>query len=200
MSAWYVLALVSGLGTMACFAGAIPLYFRKGTAVSAAKGVMFACLGACGAAQVAVMFMAVDVAVRWRVAGLALLALAHMLFWSAVACHGGDRPRVAFAADAPRRLVRSGPYRWVRHPFYLAYTVAWLAGAVMTAAPWLVATAIVMFFVYRSAALAEEVGFLSSDLAEEYREYQRRTGMFIPRLSTRWPSVGQSPVSCRWNP
>jgi hypothetical protein len=32
MSAWYILTLIAGLGTMACFAGAIPLYFRKGTA------------------------------------------------------------------------------------------------------------------------------------------------------------------------
>jgi len=191
MNAWYVLGLITGLGTMACFAGAIPLYFRKGTSASAGKRVMFACISICGAAQVVVFFSASDVAVRWRLAGLFLLALAHTMFWSAVAAHGNDRPTVAFATDAPRRLIRSGPYSFVRHPFYLAYMVAWMAGSVITASPWLLATAIVMFFVYRSAAVAEEQGYLSSDLAEEYRDYQGQTGMFIPKLAASWPIFGQ---------
>jgi protein-S-isoprenylcysteine O-methyltransferase Ste14 len=182
MSAWCILALVAALGTMACFAGAIPLYFREGTAVSAGKHMMIACIAVCGSAQVVVFFKADEVAVGWRAAGLVLLALAHTLFWSAVVSHGGVRPRVAFATDAPSRLIKSGPYRWVRHPFYLAYTVAWLAGAVLTASAWLLATVFVMFFVYHSAAAAEEAGFLASDLAGEYQEYQRRTGMFIPKL------------------
>jgi protein-S-isoprenylcysteine O-methyltransferase Ste14 len=186
MTAWYGLALIAGLGTMACFAGAIPLYFRKGEAPSRGKRAMLVSISVCGAAQIAAFFTAYDVAVPWRVAGVALLALAHATFWSAVVSHGRDRPRVAFATDVPRRLITTGPYRRVRHPFYLAYLVAWLAGAVVTASPWLVATAIAMYFVYRSAADAEEAGFLSSDLAGEYREYQQRTGMFIPKLYTGW--------------
>lgn len=194
MNAWYVLGLIAGLCTIACFAGAIPLYFRKGTFASAGKRVMLACISGCGAAQVAVFFIAGNVAVHWQVGGLLLLAFAHAMFWSAVISHGGDRPMMAFATDTPRRLIRSGPYRWVRHPFYLAYITAWLAGAVMTASPWLVATAIVMFIVYRSAAIAEELAFLSSDLAVEYRDYQGQTGMFIPKVYTGWPVFGQPKV------
>ena len=32
--------------------------------------------------------------------------------------HGANRPSAAFATDAPSTLTQSGPYRWVRHPFY----------------------------------------------------------------------------------
>jgi protein-S-isoprenylcysteine O-methyltransferase Ste14 len=152
---------------------------------------MVACIGICGMAQVAVFFKSSDAALGWRVAGLAVFALAHVLFWSAVVSHGGDRPQIAFGTDVPRRLLRAGPYRWVRHPFYLAYTVAWLGGALVSASPWLVATAIVMFLVYRSAAITEEAAILSSHFAAEYQEYQRRTGMFIPKLYIGRPSDGR---------
>jgi protein-S-isoprenylcysteine O-methyltransferase Ste14 len=168
---------------MACFAGAIPLYFRKGKGNGSGKTVMLLCIVVCGTAQAVAFVIAGDVAVWWRVAGLCVLAVAHLLFWAAVHSHGANRPRVAFAGEIPQRLVCCGPYRWVRHPFYLAYTLGWLAGPVMTASPWLAGTVVVMFLVYRSAAKAEEAAFLLSTLAQDYKDYQHSTGMFIPKLS-----------------
>ncbi len=184
MDAWHISTAAVGLGTMLCFAAAIPLYFRRGP-VSDGKRVLLVALIVCGAIQAAALVWTADVPSGWRAGGLALFALAHAVFWSAVAAHGRHRPREAFSYDAPGRLVRTGPYRSVRHPFYLAYTVAWTAGAVATASPWLVSTVFVMFLLYRSAAAAEEASFLASGLAEEYRAYQRRTGMFLPRVRFR---------------
>jgi protein-S-isoprenylcysteine O-methyltransferase Ste14 len=144
----------------------------------------------CGSAQVAVLIAAEDVPVAWRVVGLFLFAIAHVMFWSAAAAHGRNRPCVAFSTDVPERLVESGPYRLVRHPFYSAYLLAWIAGAAVTATPWLLATAGVMGLVYLTAARAEEAGFLASRVAEQYRSYQRRTGLFLPRLRERWTQAG----------
>ncbi len=184
MNPWHLAAAAVGLGTMLCFAAAIPLYFRRGP-VTPGKRVLLVALVLCGAAQAVALVRAADVPAEWRASGLALFALAHAIFWCAVAAHGRERPREAFSYDRPGRLVRTGPYRWVRHPFYLAYTVAWTAGAVATAAPELIPTVLVMFVMYRSAAAAEEATFLASGLADEYRAYQRRTGMFLPRVCVR---------------
>ena len=35
--------------------------------------------------------------------------------------------------DTPASLNQSGPYRFVRHPFYTSYSLTWLAAAVATA-------------------------------------------------------------------
>jgi protein-S-isoprenylcysteine O-methyltransferase Ste14 len=176
MNAWHVTALVAALGTMACFAGALPLYFRKGTAATTGKRVMVGGIVACGLAQAAILFIADNVAVGWRIARLVLLALAHALFWSAVASHwGSGRPLVAFATDAPGRFIRRGPYRWIRHPFYMPYILAWLAGL---------------------AAIGEQAAFLSSTFSGQYRVYQQQTGMYFPRLFTVSSTV--EPLSSIW--
>jgi protein-S-isoprenylcysteine O-methyltransferase Ste14 len=134
----------------------------------------------------------------WRVAGApapplsqvgsGLYALSLAVFWSAVLTHGRRPPTLAFSDDAPDRLVESGPYRHVRHPFYLSYSLAWLAGVAATRQPWLLVSVTVMGAIYVSAARREERKFLAGQLAASYRDYQRRTGMFVPQVRTRLPS------------
>src|SRR5262245_4005237 len=113
--------------------------------------------------------------------GLYVLSLA--LFWSTVYVHRRRPPTLAFSEDAPEHLVDSGPYRLVRHPFYVSYLLAWVAGVVGTREPWLLLSVAVMGGIYLSAAMVEEQKFLVGALAPRYREYQRRTGMFVPHLA-----------------
>jgi len=47
--------------------------------------------------------------------------------WSARTA-GSRRLSLAFSDDAPKALITGGPYRIVRHPFYAAYLLYWLAG------------------------------------------------------------------------
>jgi protein-S-isoprenylcysteine O-methyltransferase Ste14 len=80
----------------------------------------------------------------------------------------------------PDRLITEGPFRWVRHPFCVGYLLGTLAGPIGIANPVALAIAVPMVVVVLSAAVREERVWLSGSRAEEYREYRRRTGMFIP--------------------
>jgi protein-S-isoprenylcysteine O-methyltransferase Ste14 len=114
--------------------------------------------------------------------GLLLYAAALALFWWAVRTNRSRPLSFAFSNDRPQHLVVSGPYRYMRHPFYSAYTLAWLAGALAVPEPMLLATAATMFYLYWQAAGQEERKFTESEFCDAYREYQRRTWMFFPRL------------------
>lgn len=91
---------------------------------------------------------------------------------------------VALAPDVPERLVVHGPFRWVRHPFYVAYILGWggIAGVVQTW-PSIVAGAVMIAF-YASAAHLEERRLAASSLAAEHARYRARVGMFVPKFWT----------------
>ncbi len=114
-------------------------------------------------------------AVVFYAAGLGVFALA---------CKGSNPKKLtmAFTPDAPSFVIQTGIYRKIRHPFYLAYCLTWVGGAVATLSPTLFAFALWMVLLYFTAARIEETKFLRSPLAEEYSAYRKRTGMFWPRL------------------
>jgi len=114
--------------------------------------------------------------------GLAGYLLANLLFWLALSAHGKTRPAFAFVPTAPSSFTYTGPYRFVRHPIYTAYLLAWLAGPLLTGNLWLLATFGWMWFLYYRAAAQEENIFSTSSYAFEYKEYKKQTGMFLPRI------------------
>jgi protein-S-isoprenylcysteine O-methyltransferase Ste14 len=113
-------------------------------------------------------------------AGLGVYLLAHGVFWWARAAHGKQRPAFAGLGVRPTFLTQTGPYRLVRHPIYTAYLILWVAGAVISARPWLLLTAAWMGCLHYVVASQEERSFADTDLAGDYRSYQDRTGMFFP--------------------
>jgi protein-S-isoprenylcysteine O-methyltransferase Ste14 len=114
--------------------------------------------------------------------GVAIYAAGLGLWAWAARTSGRGRLSLAFSRDMPRTVISDGPYRYVRHPFYAAYILHCLGGAVATL-DWVVCLASLpaaaMCWV---AAEREERRFAASDLAGVYREYQARTGMFLPSL------------------
>ena len=110
-------------------------------------------------------------------AGLVLLSLEIALFWWAVRATRVRRLTLAFSADRPGFLHESGPYAWVRHPFYISYVLFWIATALLSPgwAHWLVPA--VMTAVYVGAARMEEAKFAASDLAAAYERYKSRTAL-----------------------
>lgn len=113
---------------------------------------------------------------------LALLISSQVLFWGALKAFGPRRPSIAFSPGAPEALVASGPYRYVRHPFYLAYTLFWLGGLIAVPYwPTAIGVAVICTLYYR-AAVREEKAIAESRLAAEYAAYKKTAGMFFPRL------------------
>ena len=111
----------------------------------------------------------------------AMYAAALILFWWAARAHAHTPPSLAFSDDRPTHLVRTGPYRHIRHPFYSSYLLAWMAGAMLTSS-WLGSVPVpVMLWLYVRAARLEEHKFLASTFGAEYEAYLSRAGMFWPR-------------------
>ena len=78
-------------------------------------------------------------------------------------------------------LVTTGPYRYVRHPFYLSFLIAVIGGSIVTANWYLFLTSLLPFvFLVVRTRIEEEK--LVERFGDEYREYISRTGRFWPRL------------------
>ena len=116
---------------------------------------------------------------RFSVAALLLYGTSAVLFWWAVSATRGKLAacgqRVVSAA-----IVETGPYRYIRHPFYTSYNLTWVAGFVASGWWPLALGSLIMAAVYQRAAHEEESLFLASPLAGQYRDYKRRTGRYLP--------------------
>ena len=75
-----------------------------------------------------------------------------------------------------------GPYRFVRHPLYVGWLLAFWAAPTMTAAHLVFA---LMTTGYILAAIQLEETDLVQAHGETYRRYRRNVGMLLPRLSGR---------------
>lgn len=81
------------------------------------------------------------------------------------------------------RLVTTGPYHFVRHPFYVASGLATTANALATA-NWFIALAgwaSVLLLIFRTTT---EEQLLVRRFGDDYTRYMKDTGRFFPRLSS----------------
>jgi protein-S-isoprenylcysteine O-methyltransferase Ste14 len=77
-------------------------------------------------------------------------------------------------------LVTSGPYRFVRHPFYVAAALLMLAAALLSA-NWFIAAAGLAVIALLVARTPKEEQKLVEKFGDAYRAYMARTGRFVPR-------------------
>ena len=78
-------------------------------------------------------------------------------------------------------LVTTGPYRWVRHPFYVCAALVTLAVSLISAnAFFLVAGGLILLLLFFRTRVEE--ANLVSRFGEDYRKYMDRTGRFFPRF------------------
>jgi protein-S-isoprenylcysteine O-methyltransferase Ste14 len=89
---------------------------------------------------------------------------------------------LAFSGVVPGEVVQHGPYRHVRHPLYLAYSIFWTSCAVLSASVLVAIGAAAVIVTYVLAARSEEQDLLRSDLGPVYDAYRKRTGLILPRL------------------
>jgi len=89
-----------------------------------------------------------------------------------------------YASALPACLIANGPYRWVRHPLYSANLLTLSGIAIATTSAVLIAALAVVAAFYLRAARREE-RTLATELPG-YREYESRTGRFVPCFFPRW--------------
>jgi protein-S-isoprenylcysteine O-methyltransferase Ste14 len=184
----YLAATLTCVAAFSSFGWGVLRFFVK-PAGPTARAVVTAALGLFFGAwhMFAIATAATD---GWRIAlGIAAHAVSGLLFWGAVrACR--SRPLTAiFEADLPVRLVESGPYAYVRHPFYTAYTIFWLGGWVASGSIVTLVSVPVMVGIYVYGAREEERKFSRSPVAAEYADYRRRVGAWLPRPGRRTTST-----------
>ena len=115
---------------------------------------------------------------RWVGVGLGLLACG-LLDWTLH--HLGKNLTDTVVTREEATLVTSGPYRWVRHPFYVTVLLL-LVSATLITANWfigLLSIFICAFFVLRTPLEEQK---LIERFGDDYRAYARRTGRFLPRI------------------
>jgi protein-S-isoprenylcysteine O-methyltransferase Ste14 len=88
--------------------------------------------------------------------------------------------------DAPRRLVISGPYRFLRNPMYLGAGLALAGAALFYRSAWLLAYATAFLLVFHLFVLLYEEPTLGRKFGADYEQYRRRVRRWWPiRVATR---------------
>jgi protein-S-isoprenylcysteine O-methyltransferase Ste14 len=180
----WALAALTVINAVVFAWGVWGVFVTRGQPTPALKAIK---LGAVftAAAQVAAIAMAREIHMALGYTGLAMLLASQALFWNCVRANRGRPLSLAYCPDVPDHLNRSGPYSWVRHPFYVSYLVTYFAGWVATTNHWLAIPTLMMSIIFAHAARREESKFLESSLAEQYKQYRADVGMFVPRPRTR---------------
>jgi protein-S-isoprenylcysteine O-methyltransferase Ste14 len=170
----------SSLAVVAFFAAGLTLYFERSPRPLWVLALHYASLVLAALQTAGVFFLPArsDVFVA---AGIAMYISAVAVFLAAIESAQRTRLQRSFVDHPlPDRLITDGPFRWVRHPFCTGYLLGALAGPVAIDHPGMFLIALPLVLISVSAAVREERVWLASARAEEYREYRRRTGMFIP--------------------
>ena len=78
-------------------------------------------------------------------------------------------------------LSAKGPYRWVRHPLYTIGSSMFISFGMM-ADNWFIALLGILAFIGMAIRTPKEEANLIEKFGDEYREYMKTTGRFLPKL------------------
>jgi len=84
----------------------------------------------------------------------------------------------SLAVKQPEKLITTGIYKYIRHPAYLG-SILFISGVSLISAE--VGLLFMAGVFFTSRAIAEER--ILNHCFKAYAEYQKKTGMFIPKLS-----------------
>lgn len=115
---------------------------------------------------------------RWAGVGLGVLAAA-LLVWTFR--NLGRNITDTVVTRKEHFLVTTGPYRWVRHPFYLSVALAMLANSLVIVNWYVFATGAVVFVLLVLRTSKEEKNLIER-FGDDHRQYMATTGRFWPRL------------------
>lgn len=181
------------------FTIAVTLRFRLQAAASGekisrqAEGYAFAIvlrmIGLCCWLAV-VAYVLFPASVQW-----ATISLPTWLRWVAVVCGGlcsllmywtlsslGKNLTDTVVTRKNATLVTHGPYRWVRHPFYVT-TALLMASATLITANGLIGVTSLIVLILLAVRTPREEKMLIERFGQEYSDYKATTGRFIPKFS-----------------
>lgn len=123
---------------------------------------------------------------HFQVLALPMILVAFALFEWAIRHSRNGVLALAFDTESQsERIIDTGPWRYMRHPFYASYGMFWLATALATQHIASVFAFLSLFSVYVYSAFREEGALTSGPLREEYLAYRKNVGFLLPKLSNR---------------
>jgi protein-S-isoprenylcysteine O-methyltransferase Ste14 len=115
---------------------------------------------------------------RWTGVGLGVICVG-LISWLFSSIGAGITPTVATRTE--HKLVKHGPYRWVRHPLYTIGT-SFIISLGLMADNWFILAAAVIAFLLLVKRTPNEETHLIEKFGDEYRNYMKTTGAFLPNL------------------
>src|SRR5438552_2624580 len=124
-------------------------------------------------------FVPANLAVEW--AGVLLTAAGvAVAFWAR--WHLGANWSGVVTLKENHELIRTGPYKNIRHPIYTGILLALLGTAIAVGEVRAIIALAIAYASFYTKARREE-SFLAEEFGANFTEHQRHTGMFLPRFS-----------------
>ena len=117
--------------------------------------------------------------VRWIGVGVGILCVPG-IYWLFSSIGSGITPTSATRKE--HKLVTHGIYHWIRHPLYTIGSALFISFGTM-ADNWFIAGMGVMAFILMAIRTPKEEANLIEKFGDEYREYMKHTGRFLPKFS-----------------
>jgi protein-S-isoprenylcysteine O-methyltransferase Ste14 len=86
---------------------------------------------------------------------------------------------LGLSEEVPDRVCESGPYGYLRHPFYMSYLLAFIGMAIATQTALAAIVLVCNVALFGYMAFDDERTLARSPLAEPYRAYKGRTGTLL---------------------
>jgi protein-S-isoprenylcysteine O-methyltransferase Ste14 len=116
--------------------------------------------------------------VRWLGVALGVVGV-FGIYWLFSSIGSGISPTSATRKE--HKLVTNGIYKYIRHPLYTFGSSLFIAFGMM-ADNWFIALLGIFAFIAMAVRTPKEEAKLIEKFGNEYREYMKRTGKFIPKL------------------
>ena len=116
--------------------------------------------------------------VRWLGVGIGFLCVAG-IYWLFNSIGSGITP--VSATRKEHKLSTHGIYRWIRHPLYTIGSSFYISFGLISD-NWFIILMGVLTFIVMAIRTPKEEANLIAKFGDEYREYMKRTGKFLPRL------------------
>jgi protein-S-isoprenylcysteine O-methyltransferase Ste14 len=116
-----------------------------------------------------------------RAIGVGLMVLVMpLMIWMLTSLGKNITPTVTTRAE--HQLVVSGPYKYIRHPLY-SFGTLFFFGASLLAGNWLMwlGAIVALYALFSRTPLEEKM--LIKKFGDQYRDYMKRTGRYIPKLT-----------------
>lgn len=105
-----------------------------------------------------------------------------LLFWAHIHLGKNWSPVIENKFSKSRSLIKSGPYKFIRHPIYTASFITLIGFFILTANWILTGIPLVILILFYINKIPKEEKELIDNFGKEYLDYKKKTGGLIPKI------------------